>query len=118
MSCPGEARRNRLRPDLASEQDPQVAQIIPRWSSFNFIAQCFKKRIGIEVFKRHVVVQSACLCTRQRSSIHDRPCSRTVAIDSIGSRAQHRDVLTSNLLSTSQRKLLVATANSVVRSEA
>jgi hypothetical protein len=55
--------------------------------------------------------QSALLGPFDCSSIRDRAGCIAVAIDAVGPRAQHSDVLASNLLCAIKRELLIAAAN-------
>src|SRR6476660_2047966 len=100
---------------LVSQQYPQIAQIISRWTSYNCIPHRLKKRVSIESRQVRLHIQPAGSSTVKCAAIDDCPGGGTVAVDAVGSGAQHRDCFAGNRRCAGQGKLLVTAAGATVR---
>src|SRR6202034_2050854 len=100
---------------LISQQNSQIAQVIPRRSGFNRIAERLKERISIKLLEGGASIQPA-----SSGPIAGRPVGNgsrraTVSVHPVGSDTEHRDIFPRNLWHARQRELLIAAAYSAVR---
>src|SRR6266513_1687939 len=79
------------------QQNPEVPQVVAGGASHNCIAQGFEERIGVKVLEVACGTQTPRLSASERGAIYYCTGGRTVSIDSVGARTQHRHVLTRNL---------------------
>ena len=100
---------------LTGQQDSQVPQVIAGRAGDDDIAKRVEKGISIKTSQRGAGVKAFSLSSVERSSVRYRACGWAVAINAVGSRAQHGDVLAGDLLSAGQRELQVAATYPTVR---
>src|SRR5579859_1667132 len=97
------------------QENSQIAEIVPGRSNLNRIPESAEKRVSIESFEGGAGVKTERSCAIERCAISDRAGGGTVAIHSVGARAEYGDVLTRNFRCTGERELLVAPTNAAVR---
>src|ERR1700678_2331995 len=101
-------------PGMPRQQNPQVAQVVPRGPGFESITERDEEWISIEFLERCSSIESFRLRSLHCGSIDYRSRRRTISIHAVRSRAEYRDVFSRNLLHTRQRKLLIASTDTAV----
>src|SRR5580658_7078719 len=101
---------------LVSEQDAQIAKIVPGGPGYDRVAERVEKRIGVESSEciPYRFGFTAASGTAEGAAIDHRAGRWTVSIDAVGAGAENRDVLSGNLSSAGQCELLVASADTPV----
>src|SRR5579862_412417 len=98
---------------LIGKQNAQVAQVIPCWPGDYRVAERIEKWIGIESGETPPDGLDAAGADNS-TAIDHRTCGRTIAVDTVRPRAEYRDVFSGNWFGTSERELLIASADATV----
>src|SRR2546422_10819594 len=80
------------------QQNSQVAQIVTRRPSHDCISQGFEERIGVKGLEVVCRTETFGLGASERGAIYYCTGGRTVSIDSVRARTQHRHGFTCDLL--------------------
>src|SRR5215472_3650473 len=91
---------------------PQVPQIVPRRPTHDGIIEPRKKRERIAPAKEIYRIDPRRSSPLYRFSVRHRPCCGAVSVNPIGSRAQHRDLLTRNSFRASEDKRGISSPDS------
>src|ERR1700691_4781005 len=95
---------------LIGQQEAHVTKIISGWPGEDRTSQFIEERISVEGRER--LAHGVCPArTINRAAIDDSACGLTVAVDAVGTRAQHRNVFSRYLFGAGEGKLLVASSD-------